>query len=128
MWSGRQAAANGLVDELGGMAEAFAAAKRAVDLPEDEPVDSGDAEIAILGMGGVKILRALGYSNIERFHMNEGHAGLLTLELLDERRTESGQAAVTDEMVEVAYGCPVDLVAHGHPHRVLPPHDAAGGP
>jgi len=33
---------------------------------------------------------------------------------------------LTDEMVEVAYGCPVDLVAHGHPHRVLPSHDAAG--
>lgn len=34
---------------------------------------------------------------------------------------------LTDEMVEVAYGCPVDLVAHGHPHRVLPAHDSAGG-
>ena len=34
---------------------------------------------------------------------------------------------LTDEMVEVAYGCPVDLVAHGHPHRVLPAHESAGG-
>lgn len=34
---------------------------------------------------------------------------------------------LTDEMVEAAYGCPVDLVAHGHPHRVLPPHDSTGG-
>jgi zinc transport system ATP-binding protein len=33
---------------------------------------------------------------------------------------------LTDEMVEVAYGCPVDLVAHGHPHRVLPSHESAG--
>jgi len=32
---------------------------------------------------------------------------------------------LTDEMVEVAYGCPVDLVAHGHPHRVLPAHESA---
>ena len=29
---------------------------------------------------------------------------------------------MTPEMVEAAYGCPVDLVAHGHPHRVLPSH------
>lgn len=29
---------------------------------------------------------------------------------------------LTAEMVEAAYGCPVDLVAHGHPHRVLPEH------
>lgn len=33
---------------------------------------------------------------------------------------------LTDEMVEVAYGCPVDLVAHGHPHRVLPSHESTG--
>jgi len=33
---------------------------------------------------------------------------------------------LTPEMVEAAYGCPVDLVAHGHPHRVLPDHDAGG--
>lgn len=30
---------------------------------------------------------------------------------------------LTPEMVEAAYGCPVDLVAHGHPHRVLPRHE-----
>jgi glycogen phosphorylase len=37
-------------------------------------------EIA-LGIGGVRMLRALGY-NIKKYHMNEGHASLLTLELL----------------------------------------------
>lgn len=25
--------------------------------------------------------------------------------------------------LEEAYGCPVELIAHGHPHRVLPSHD-----
>ena len=39
---------------------------------------------AVLGVGGVKMLRSLGYREIERFHMNEGHSSLLTLELLDE--------------------------------------------
>ena len=34
---------------------------------------------------------------------------------------------LTPEMVEAAYGCPVDLVAHGHPHRVLPSHESEGG-
>ena len=38
----------------------------------------------ILGIGGVRMLRALGYEIIKRFHMNEGHANLLALELLDE--------------------------------------------
>jgi glycogen phosphorylase len=39
----------------------------------------------ILGIGGVRMLRALGYHEVRRFHMNEGHAALLGLELLDER-------------------------------------------
>lgn len=32
---------------------------------------------------------------------------------------------ITPEMVELAYQCPIDLVAHGIPHRVFPEHDAA---
>jgi glycogen phosphorylase len=43
----------------------------------------------VLGIGGVRMLRALGYERIDRFHMNEGHASLLTLELLQE---EAGKA------------------------------------
>ncbi|MBI3902041.1 MAG: alpha-glucan family phosphorylase [Nitrosomonadales bacterium] len=35
----------------------------------------------VLGIGGVRMLRALGYNEIRRFHMNEGHAALLTMEL-----------------------------------------------
>jgi starch phosphorylase len=39
----------------------------------------------VLGVGGIRMLRALGYRDLERFHMNEGHAALLTVELLHER-------------------------------------------
>ncbi len=39
----------------------------------------------VLGIGGVKMLRALGYEDIGTYHMNEGHAAFLTLELLRER-------------------------------------------
>ncbi len=69
------------------------------DLPENAEEDrslthwlyGGDPEYrlcqeAILGMAGMRMLRTLGYGAIERFHMNEGHASLLTLELLDEYR------------------------------------------
>jgi starch phosphorylase len=38
----------------------------------------------ILGVGGVRMLRALGYSRVASFHMNEGHAALLALELFAE--------------------------------------------
>jgi len=39
------------------------------------------AQEIILGIGGVRILKELGYSTINKFHMNEGHAALGTLEL-----------------------------------------------
>jgi len=39
---------------------------------------------AILGIGGVRFLRAMGHRNVSRFHMNEGHSALLTLALLEE--------------------------------------------
>ncbi|MBQ9881077.1 MAG: alpha-glucan family phosphorylase [Synergistes sp.] len=39
----------------------------------------------VLGIGGLRILRDLGYRNISTFHLNEGHAGFLTLELLREQ-------------------------------------------
>ncbi len=32
---------------------------------------------------------------------------------------------LTPEILEATYGCPVDLLAHGHPHRVLEPHEDA---
>ncbi len=40
----------------------------------------------VLGIGGIKMLRALGYTDIGTYHMNEGHAAFLTLELLRERQ------------------------------------------
>jgi starch phosphorylase len=45
----------------------------------------------VLGIGGVRLLRALGYAAIERYHMNEGHAALLGLELLDEHARQAGR-------------------------------------
>ena len=40
----------------------------------------------VLGIGGIKYLRALGINNIQTYHMNEGHSALLTLELLRESK------------------------------------------
>src|SRR5438270_1001770 len=48
----------------------------------------------VLGIGGVRMLRALGYERFDRFHMNEGHASLLTLELLQEEMAKAGRGQV----------------------------------
>lgn len=68
------------------------------NLPENAPADreickmlyGGDQAMRIrqevvLGFGGVKMLRALGYPQVDHFHLNEGHCAFLTLELLRER-------------------------------------------
>jgi glycogen phosphorylase len=38
----------------------------------------------ILGIGGVRALRATGFEGVNRFHLNEGHAAFISLALLDE--------------------------------------------
>ncbi|MBS3907427.1 MAG: alpha-glucan family phosphorylase [Syntrophaceae bacterium] len=83
------------------------------DLPENSEWDrtlthflyGGDlhyrlCQEVILGIGGVRILRALGYDRIERFHMNEGHSSLLTLELLDEEVGKAGRASTSLDDIE----------------------------
>jgi starch phosphorylase len=54
----------------------------------------------VLGLGGVMMLRALGYDRIQPYHMNEGHAALLTLALLEQQIAGDGWQALTDEDVE----------------------------
>ena len=43
----------------------------------------------ILGSGGLRMLRDLGYSNIDDYHLNEGHAAFLALELIREMGYEN---------------------------------------
>jgi len=59
---------------------------------------------AILGVGGVRMLRALGYSELTRFHMNEGHAALLALELLGEEAQKAGRSSIRGEDIERVRG------------------------
>ena len=54
----------------------------------------------VLGIGGVRILRALGYNDLTRYHMNEGHAALLALQLLDEEAEKAGRESIRSEDIE----------------------------
>ena len=54
----------------------------------------------VLGIGGIRILRALGHRRITRYHMNEGHASLLALELLDEHALDAGRKRFNHDDVE----------------------------
>jgi hypothetical protein len=54
------------------------------------------------GRGFVKLaaFTASGYKDINTFHLNEGHAALLTLELLDEEARRAGRESVIQEDAE----------------------------
>ncbi len=54
----------------------------------------------ILGIGGIKMLRALGYDQLQRYHMNEGHASLLTVALLDEHAHQAGRTTFTQDDID----------------------------
>jgi starch phosphorylase len=82
------------------------------DVPENDPEDrrltdvlyGGDERYrlrqeVVLGIGGVRMLRALGYRQIDRFHMNEGHSSLLVMELLREQACAAGRMSVAPEDV-----------------------------
>src|SRR5438270_8648501 len=53
----------------------------------------------VLGMGGVRMSSALGY-RVNVFHMNEGHAALLTLGLLERQLGGGPLGAATDADIE----------------------------
>jgi starch phosphorylase len=65
------------------------------NLPENDPYDraltdhlyGGDlryrlCQEVVLGIGGVRMLHALGFDQVTSYHMNEGHSAFLALELL----------------------------------------------
>jgi starch phosphorylase len=83
------------------------------DLEENDPKDreltgslyGGDpyyrlSQEMLLGIGGVRMLRALGHTELMRYHMNEGHAALLTMELLEEEAQRAGRSSIKGEDIE----------------------------
>jgi len=101
------------------------------DLPENSEWDrtlthylyGGDlhyrlCQEVVLGIGGVRVLRALGHRDITRYHMNEGHSSLLALELLDEEAQRAGRPSPNrDDIQTVREKCVFTThtpVAAGH--------------
>ncbi|MEA3399684.1 MAG: alpha-glucan family phosphorylase [Armatimonadota bacterium] len=83
------------------------------DLPENSAWDrtltddlyGGDrryrlCQEALLGLGGVELLHALGLDGHLIYHMNEGHSALLALGLLERRLGEKGPETVADGDIE----------------------------
>ena len=78
------------------------------DLPQNEPADrrltdhlyGGDTDYrlrqeAILGIGGARMLEALNYE-VDVYHMNEGHAALLTVGLMQQQLNGSPNRTIEE--------------------------------
>jgi starch phosphorylase len=70
----------------------------------------------VLGIGGVRMLESLGYK-VRKYHMNEGHAALLTVELLKKTFHEVGNEEKNYNIISVKDKCVFTThtpVAAGH--------------
>ncbi|GMV63460.1 MAG: hypothetical protein AMXMBFR74_26280 [Parvibaculum sp.] len=56
----------------------------------------------MLGLGGIRLLRALGF-DLHTYHLNEGHAAQLTLDLLNRWRVPTQDRATTDSDEHYVY-------------------------
>lgn len=83
------------------------------DLPENDPRDraltgrlyGGDeryrlSQEVLLGIGGLAALEGLGYTNLQTYHMNEGHSALLSLALLEEQMRDADPNVITNAQRE----------------------------
>ena len=60
--------------------------------------------------------------------MNAVSSYTKTIGCLNRNLHYHGNNEITEEMIQATYHCPVDLIAHGLPHRVLAMHDQEGQP
>lgn len=60
---------------------------------------------AILGIGGMQMLQALGHADLDAYHMNEGHSALLALHLLEQRAAAKGGSADRGDVEAVRRRC-----------------------
>jgi len=77
----------------------------------------------VLGVGGVRMLRAMGHTAIDRFHLNEGHAALAVAELVEEELASGGHQDVHAAIETVRNHCVFTT------HTPIPAgHDQFSGP
>lgn len=90
----------------------------------DEPTNSVDVEaqqrifelLNQINQHGVTIL-------LVSHDLNAISSHVKSIACLNREMHYHGEKEITPEMLQAAYGCPVDLIAHGIPHRVLATHD-----
>ncbi len=91
----------------------------------DEPTSSVDPQVS---SGIYELLRQLNEQVtilLISHDMSAISTYVKTVGCLNRRLFYHGGQEITAEMLERAYQCPIDLIAHGVPHRVFAPHTQA---
>ncbi len=92
----------------------------------DEPTSSVDPQVSA---GIYELLRALNERVtivLISHDMSAISSYVKTVGCLNRRLFYHGGQELTPDMLELAYQCPIDLIAHGVPHRVFAAHEHEG--
>lgn len=93
----------------------------------DEPTASIDPQVA----GAIyELLRRINQTVtivMVSHDMNVVSSYVKSIGCLNRQLHYHGTKEVTQDMMDAIYKCPIDLIAHGLPHRVLSPHEQDGG-
>ncbi len=93
----------------------------------DEPTASVDPQVA----GNIyELLRRINQTVtivMVSHDMNAVSSYVKTIGCLNRKLHYHGTKEVTKDMMEAIYECPIDLIAHGLPHRVLSSHESEEG-
>ncbi len=95
----------------------------------DEPTSSVDPQVST---GIYELLRQLNEQGVTillvSHDMGVISSHVKSVGCLNRRLFYHGEQEITADMLELAYQCPIDLIAHGVPHRVFSTHSHEGEP
>jgi zinc transport system ATP-binding protein len=125
---GLTALARAPVGELsGGQLQRVLFARAVVGEPEilvlDEPLASVDAEYRKVLLDAMAELNARIPVVVVTHDVTQLAGAVRQIACVNRRLHYHAHGELTAEMLEEVYGCPVELVSHGIPHRVLAEHD-----
>lgn len=93
----------------------------------DEPTASIDPQAANTIYDLLKRLNETVTILMISHDMNAVSSYVKSIACLNRKLYYHGDKEITEDMMKAIYECPVDIIAHGLPHRVLSSHNSQGG-